>query len=460
MKTAEDYGALWKSRLGAHRWIVCSDVAAVFAPLMKAFTAAGAPKPLLLAGSEGTGPQPDPDECELIVLGTTSETMLGGIRAFHDALRALPPEVMARVDAWDPDREAVVMASFLDTEVDIGGRRTWGGRPEAWLALEDKMVIDDLWDAIGVVRAPRVIVDNTTSALTAASLDLDEGAGVVWTADNRDGWHGGAEYSRYVANPADAREATDFMAKHANRVRVMPFLEGVPCAIHGVVFPDHVAAFRPVEMVVFREAGTNRFRYASCATSWDPAPQDREEMRLIARRVGSHLREHHDFRGAFTIDGVVTAEGFRPTELNPRYGAGIGTIARTADVPMLGISRMLIERDHAELDGQEIERIVVEAADRTRSLGGFTTTSTKVDETEDLRVLWNGTSVATVEEEQDANATLTRGPATHGSLVRFSLDPEATPAGTFAAPIVAAAFRLADDLWDIGIGELIPATPA
>jgi hypothetical protein len=426
---------------------------------MKLFMEAGAPKPLLLAGSEGTGPQPNPDECEIILLGTTSDTMLGGIRAYQEALRNLSDEVLRQIDAWDPEGEAVVMATFLDTEVDIGGRRSWGGRPNAWMALEDKMIIDELWDAVGVDRADRVIVESTAEALRMASIEMDRGAGVVWTADNRDGWHGGAEYSRFVADPTQAEEAVAFMGDHAHRVRVMPFLEGVPCAIHGIVFPDHVATFRPVEMIVFREAATNRFRYASCATSWDPSPQRREEMRDIARRVGDYLREYHDFRGAFTVDGVDTESGFLPTELNPRYGAGIGMVARSADVPLLGISRMLIEREHEGLDGAEIERIVTEAADQTRSLGGFTTTPTPVDETEDLRVLWDGTTV-TVVDEAGANATLTRGPATHGCLVRFRLDPEATPVGRFAAPVVAAAFQLADELWGSGIGDLVPATPA
>ena len=50
----------------------------------------------------------------------------------------------------------------------------------------------------------------------------------------------------------------------------MPFLEGIPCSIHGVVFPDGVATFRPVEMVTLRRPGSNRLHYAGAATFWDP----------------------------------------------------------------------------------------------------------------------------------------------------------------------------------------------
>ena len=55
----------------------------------------------------------------------------------------------------------------------------------------------------------------------------------------------------------------------SNRVRVMPFLEGVPCSVHGIVLPDGTAALRPVELVTLRR-GTDLV-YAGCATFWDPS---------------------------------------------------------------------------------------------------------------------------------------------------------------------------------------------
>lgn len=454
--TVEHYKALMDARLGAHKWILCADAAAAFTPFIPALLEAGAPPPLLLAGSEGTGGLPDPDDCRVVLLGTGAETMLGGIRAYHQALRDLPDDALGQIDEWDPDGTALVMQTFLDTRFPVAGRTPWGSRPEEWLALEDKMVVDDLWDAAGVARAPVEIVPATVGDLTAASRRIDRGAGVVWTADNKEGWHGGAEYSRHVADPDEAAEAIEFMAWHAGRVRVMPFLEGVPCAIHGLVFPDAVATFRPAEMVVFRERATNRFRYASCATSWDPPPRRREEMRETARVVGAHLRAEHDFRGAFTIDGVLTADGFLPTELNPRYGAGIGTIARASEFPLLGISRMLIEGETDGLDPMAIERLVTEAADATRALGGFAITEIPVDDDEKHRVLWDGETVRDAPEEE-TNATITRGPAALGSMTRFNLDPEAIPVGEMAAPIVAQAFEYADARWDLGIGELVAA---
>jgi len=458
MPSIDDYKALFNAKLAAHKWIVCSDVAVVFTPLIQVFTEVGAPRPLLLAGTEGTGELPDPQLADLVILGTGGDTMLGGIREFHAALRDLPSKALARIEAWDPAGEALVLQTFLDTRYPVAGRRPWGGRPEAWLALEDKMVVDDLWDAAGVSRAPAEIVAATTIDLIAASKRVDRGAGVVWAADNSEGWHGGAEYTRHVPDLDDADEAVDFMASHARQVRVMPFLEGVPCAIHGVVFPNFVATFRPAEMVVFREGNTNRFRYASCSTSWDPPATDRRAMQSTARRVGDHLRDEYDFKGAFTVDGVLTSDGFLPTELNPRYGAGIGTIAARSGMPLLGFSRMLIEGEGDDLDGEEIERLVTEAADATRNLGGFVITESVADSTTEHRVMWDGSSVKEVPEGEPTNATITRGPSSLGSMTRFVLDPDAIPVGELAAPIVAQGLSYADRKWDLGLGELIPAT--
>ena len=103
-----------------------------------------------------------------------------------------------------------------------------------------------------------------------------------------------------------------FLAARCDRVRVMPFLEGIPCSIHGVVFPEGVATFRPVEMVTLRRPReSGRLRYAGAATFWDPPDDDREVMRDLARRVGE-LRRRVGYRGAFTVDGVLAAEAFCP----------------------------------------------------------------------------------------------------------------------------------------------------
>lgn len=456
--SAEHYRDLVDRAMDRHRWILCADAAAAFTSPIKKMRERGAPRPLLLCGTKGTGDLPTEEDCEMVVLDTTGETMMEGIRAYHAALRDLPGWAMDRIDAWDPEGEARVLASFLDTDFEIGGRRSWGGRPESWITLEDKTTVQQIWRAAEVDQAPVEVVPADPAHLTEAARRLAGSSGTVWAGDNREGWHGGAEYTRYVADPDDAGGTIEFFSAHCHEVRVMPFLEGIPASIHGMVFPDRVAAFRPIEMVVFRAPGSDRFRYASVSSSWDPPYEVREEMRSAARRVGSLLRELVGFKGAFTMDGVVTPDGWLPTELNPRFGAGLGIVARAADMPLLGISRLLAANETEGLDGAEIESISVAAADKARQLGGFSITSKRVDETEERRAEWDGEQVRFVDGEDGGNAAMMRGPAAVGSMVRFTLDQGAVVPGTQAAPVVMQAFRATDEEWGTEFGELIPGS--
>lgn len=149
---------------------------------------------------------------------------------------------------------------------------------------------------------------------------------------------------RWVRRVEEVEEAAAFLGARCDRARVMPFLEGIPCSIHGMVFPGGVASFRPVEMVTLRQPGSGSLRYAGAATFWDPPLADREAMRDLARRVGEGLRERVGYRGAFTVDGVLTAEGFRPTELNPRLGAGLAMIpGDLPELPVTLLDRVLVE---------------------------------------------------------------------------------------------------------------------
>ena len=113
--------------------------------------------------------------------------------------------------------------------------------------------------------------------------------GAVWSGDARDGFNGGGNYVRWIATTTTGR-AAGFFGPRCDRVRVMPFLDGVPCSIHGFVLPDGTAVFRPVEIVTLRDAARRQFVYGGLGTYWDPPAADREEMREAARRVGDHLR--------------------------------------------------------------------------------------------------------------------------------------------------------------------------
>jgi hypothetical protein len=268
-------------------------------------------------------------DCPTLVLDLPAPATVTATDAFrlHDRLlRDLPPAAVAAVERHDPEGRGVFQTSpYVASDEPILGRPVTGGRPRAFLALEDKLVAGRVWAAAGVEAPAYRIVPLDEDALATATRELAGPQGVVWSGD---GFTGGGDYVRWVLDDRDRITARAFFAPRCSQVRVLPFLDGVPCSIHGFVLPDGTAVLRPVEIAVLRDRAARTFSYAGLGTGWDPPPADREDMREIARRVGEHLRAEHGYRGAFGVDGVLTADGFRPTELNPRMSAGATLLAQ------------------------------------------------------------------------------------------------------------------------------------
>jgi biotin carboxylase len=399
-------------------------------------------------------------------LGTRGSSMMEGIRAFEAALDDPPALLRDAIDRFDPDGEAVVIGTLFSQRAELCGRPLLGARAPGWMALEDKTTVDAVWDAAGVPRAPSMVVDLDEPVLRGAVEAMDAGQGTVWAADTRDGWHGGASGVRWIRPGDDLAAARDELAQQADRVRVMPFLDGVPCSIHGWVLGGDVIALRPCEMLVLRVPGSRSFRYAGAATSWLPAEQDTEAMRAVASRVGTHLRDTLGYRGVFTVDGVLTVEGFRPTELNPRFGAAIGMLGRGAGLPLYLLHLASIEHPAWDWRPAELEAGLLEAS-RAHVVGsGHTLLELAVDEPRPpLRLARDAsgsvTAVPVPAPEPDAAApddgfaTAELGPAPAGALLRVVLDDP--PVGPHLAPRVAEALTAAAAAFDVAFPPVEPA---
>jgi hypothetical protein len=343
------------------------------------------------------------------------------MRASGAFLAELPTEAVEFIDDVDP---SIVIGSFLNEQPTLAGRAVLAHRRPEWLALEDKIVIDAFWDRAGIERVPTVIVDaSDATRLDATRRALDCGEGTVLAGDAREGFNGGAEYTRLVLSDDDRDEAAVFFAAHCDRVRVMPYLDGIPCSIHGIVFPEHVVALRPIEMVVHRRPSAPRLRYAGCATWWDPHAEDRDEMRAIARRAGARLREEVDFRGAFTVDGIMTANGFRPTELNPRMGAGLNTMLHGIDeLPLQLVLDALVGDIELDYRPDDLETTILTAGDANRAGGTWCTVSGEVDTITDGRLTLDADgTVRWATSDEHGAATLIAGSSPQRSFVRCML---------------------------------------
>ncbi|HEX6255504.1 MAG TPA: hypothetical protein VFZ70_06795 [Euzebyales bacterium] len=438
---------------GDRRWIVASDVLAGATSQVDMLQSFGATDVLVVAGSRGTGPVPDVDT---VVLGLEADGLMESIHAFDDAMANAGGDVHAVLNRFDPQRGARVLAPLFTQLTRAFGRRVWGARPAAWRALEDKTVIDEVWRSSGVPVAPSAVVPSDATALRAAASALDAGAGTVWVADNRRGWHGGATGLRWVRSEEQASAAATFMAERADQVRVMPFLEGIPCSINGFVLPDVTLAFRPSEMVVLRRPGRSDLLYAGMATVWDPPAADRDEMRDHARRVGAHLRSSVGYRGAFSIDGVLTADGFRPTELNPRFSAALDMQGAAAEVPAGLIHYAVVEGVNISWDPTWLERHVVDRADDARQARCHIVAAVAVGErTIALRRAdggWHETEVAA------ADVTVQCGPSPVGTFVRIVPEMPTLVPGQSVAALTASVLTWADTRLGLGLGPTEPAT--
>ena len=440
-------------------WLIATDVVVAGGGIATELQTLGAPDCFIVGGSMGTGAVP---ETPYVQLGLTSTSMMDGIRKAELALDTLSPEVVAQVDAWDPERQARVFRPFFSKGLPVAGRPTFGVRPQAWQDLEDKTCIDALWAQVGVPHAPARIVGTSKAEIVKAWGELDQGQGVVLSGDSKLGFNGGASYVRWLREPKDLDQALPMFQRDCERVRLMPFIEGIPCSIHGFVVsgPEdkvQVASFLPCEMLVFRVPGTGRFSYASTGTTWSPGASDTQSMRELAKHVGRHLNTHLGYRGAFTIDGVMSAQGFLPTELNPRVGAAMYPLFSGLDMPVTLLHYAAIEG--AELDWRldELEALVLR--DPPRMGRGGLMVSVPQEEQRSWFLGNQAQGFAELPEDQ-ATWSVSLGPSPMGGYLRMLTLPGKVETGPSLAPKMVALLAHLDTTLELGIGPLTPARTA
>jgi hypothetical protein len=439
---ADEVQAQLREAFGSRPVILAGGPAAGATARVAQLQMIGVERILVIASGHGTGPLP---EIELLV--HELPTPANPIEEFRNEERFFadpPAAVLAAIDAFDPDGEAILIAPpFFDVRA-LGQRAAFGARRREWVALEDKTQADELFDAAGVARPPSEVVPANAVDIDTAACRLDRGDGTVWSADARDGFNGGGIFVRWVRDESDRAEALDALLPRCNHVRIAPFVEGIPCSMHGFVTRDGVAAFRPVELLTLRSAEQPRLRYVGCATYFDPPAHDVIEMRAAVKRVGEELRVRVDFRGSFTIDGILSADGWVATECNPRFGAALGYTAKAAPELCFFLLHHAVVEGVVDVPSAALEAVVIAAADVCRWGGAWTTTDCRFDESRSVAV-------------DSPAGSLTAGPGSMGGFVRFEADPLTTPVGPSFAPLAARAFQRADTEFGVRLGPLEPA---
>jgi hypothetical protein len=430
----------------------------------------GTERPLLIADGIGTGTLPSADDAYIEVVEPTGvQSLTEQVRARTRPLSQLTTAATAAVERYDPDRSATWWLGPIPPNTALLGRPVLGGRPPAQIALEDKLLVDAMLDEVGAVRSPSAIAParyddlmRATERLLAAGVTVAGGATdhAVWAGDSRDGINGAGDYVRWIRSPGDAADAAEFFAAHCDRVRVTPFLEGVPCSIHGIVLPDGVVVLRPMELVTLRRQAESSFFFGGMGTSWDPSPDDTASMRGLARDLGHFLQRKHGYRGAFGVDGVLTADGFRVTELNPRFSGGLGrlaTIAPEAQLELVHVNALIgrsVSRRAEEIEARALDLL---EANRIADLVGMSAKPAATTTEVAVRLQDGRLQFADGGETGQSLGLVQWGPASVGSFVRLTLRDSAIAPGTRGAPLGVLLCEFADRTWNTGFGDLAPA---
>lgn len=409
---------------------------------------------LVIATARGAGPVLDDPEVSVVeIVAPEVDSITDELRLLDRMARDLPPGARAAVEAFDPDRRGLWWCGpFVTADEPVDGRAVVFGRPAAFIALEDKMLADTVWAGAGVDHAPYAIVGTDPTDLAAATAALAGPLGAVWSGDARDGFNGAGNYVRWVVDEHDRAAALGFFEAHCDRVRVQPFLDGVPCSIHGFVLPDGTAALRPVEIATLRDVRRRRLVFGGVGTTWDSPAADREAMRDVVRRVGAHLASAHGYRGAFGVDGVLTADGFLPTELNPRMSAGATTVASVDRWFFLLLQASLVAGLDPGVGVADLESLVpLMDAERAGKPSAIVEGATKVGGDVRIPVRWDGLDFtrSTVE----TGDVLVAGDTPNGFFAKVEPCASLVP-GARLADLTAGLERFCDREWGSDFGDV------
>lgn len=261
-----------------------------------------------------------------------------------DAWLTDPPVRLAEwLDRIDPGRRAVIAGGNFTAVGSVCGRPVHGWRRPGWVRLEDKTAIDRLWQRVGVPAPAHVVLPVGDPAVAERVRELDHGAGVVVALDATTGNRGDAKGLRWVRSGEELATALRWAEDKTDRVRIAEFVPGVPCSVLAMVLDDGVAVFDPIEIVTLRDPLTADLVFCGSSTRWRPGPAARDEIREHVRGVGRHIGRELGYRGLFSVDGVLGADGFRATELNPRHASGLGLRQGWPDFPLYLVQRAVQE---------------------------------------------------------------------------------------------------------------------
>ncbi|WP_409074180.1 hypothetical protein [Micromonospora chalcea] len=346
------------------------------------------------------------------------------------------------VEEFDPAEQALLLVTDPLDPREFGARRSLGQKHPSWELFEHKSVVDTLWDTIGLERSESLVFDDPGALLRHDTLVAT--ADVVVSVQPRGSTpSAGGEGVRRVTNAVE-------LSSGPFRVRAMPQLAGSPCRLHGLVLAETTVVFPPLELLVPLRLTDGTYL---CAGTWPIPTAGRGRLSELTRWIGDRLRERLAYRGGFSVDGILTAGGFRPTDLNTRITSAFETVPppvrvavqvcaalARAEQPTWGAPVLEL---HADRVFGEADTLVLRSP-----IVGDATHST-------LPVSWDG-QVLVAADQADADGTLRIVTAARGTVLHAALRRARLPSALGAQAVAVAVFGAADRLFGTTFGPLEP----
>ncbi len=247
--------------------------------------------------------------------------------AFERWLRNPSDDFEAWLDGVDPERQLEFVGNGYVDVPQVFGRPVRGWRRPGWTVAEDKTLVDSVLADCGIRTPPHIVGPVSDNTMLAEAYGLDRGSGVVLAYDTSQGAWGGTQGIKWIPSAMGGLEDSLRVASSiTSSVRVAEFVKGTPCSVIGTVLRDRVIVFDPIELVTLRDTVEGRLMCCGSVTNWSTDVTVVEDVREAAHRVGTHLAKFMRFRGMFSLDGLLSDEGFLATEINPRRSGGLGIL--------------------------------------------------------------------------------------------------------------------------------------
>ncbi len=263
---------------------------------------------------------------------------------FDKWIQSPPPHVGEWLDKLDPQRNWIVVAPPGTNQPTFCERSIIGWRDLTTAKIEDKTLIDDLWQRLGIPSPPYKVLPADDPLLLEWSTRLNRGLGTIFATDTTQGYIGDAQGLCWVRTKEEFSRAQKWLAGSTARVRVAEFVPGAPCSVLGMVLKDGVAVFEPIEIITLRDPGNSQLVFCGSSTFWRPGETARSQMREYTRVAGRYLAAQMNYAGLYSVDGILTRSGFLATELNPRHASGLGITEACPSFPISLFNRSVQQR--------------------------------------------------------------------------------------------------------------------